>query len=163
MLNIIREENNRRKDGKNLSIIKEQEEFETAEVENEVADGDETDLDDAERKEEEDKFKQTVHPRCKFERFKLYPNAQNVEFSGEILDLGLNWEFSLDTTTGVYITNVNKLQLTNETLEIIKKLVGYYKTWADEWANRISDEYKSQEDTGFEPGDDLPDEDEMTV
>ncbi len=142
-------------------------EFETAPVEDVDEDaGEDRDLDDAELKEEEDKFRQTVHNRVKFNKFKLYPTSQNVEWSGEFTDNRIEWNYSLDDSRGVYITN-ELLQLDDDTLEVIKKLVGYYKAWSDDWATRIAEEYnnkvRDEENTeddaeGFEPGDDLPDE-----
>jgi len=176
ILNLIRE--GKVKEGSKL--IKEQEEtlaptdemmpdeFETAPVEDEVDEdaGEDRDLDDAELKEEEDKFRGQVHNRVKFNKFKLYPRTQNVEWSGEFTDSRMEWNYSLDDSRGVYITN-DLLQLDDDTLEVIKKLVGYYKAWSDDWATRIAEEYNNQvrdeENTeddaeGFEPGDDLPDE-----
>ena len=29
-------------------------------------------------------------------------------------------------------------------MEQIKKLVAYYQTWSDEWANRIAEEYQNE-------------------
>ena len=187
ILNLIRE-------GKNTDeskLIKEQEEtleptdemmpddFETAPVEDEVDEdaGEDRDLDDAELKEEEDKFRQTVHNRVKFNNFKLYPTSQNVEWSGEFTDNRIEWNYSLDDSRGVYITN-ELLQLDDDTLEVIKKLVGYYKAWSDDWATRIAEEYNNKirdnedsEDDGetdkdeyeglFEPGDNLPEIDAL--
>ena len=149
-------------------------EFETAPVEDVDEDaGEDRDLDDAELKEEEDKFRQTVHNRVKFNKFKLYPASQNVEWSGEFTDSRMEWNYSLDDSRGVYITS-DLLQLDDDTLDVIKKLVGYYKAWSDDWATRIAEEYNNKirdeenaEDDGetakdelggFEPGDDLPDE-----
>ena len=153
--------------------------FETAPVEDEVDEdaGEDRDLDDAELKEEEDKFRQTVHNRVKFNNFKLYPTSQNVEWSGEFTDNRIEWNYSLDDSRGVYITN-ELLQLDDDTLEVIKKLVGYYKAWSDDWATRIAEEYNNKirdnedsEDDGetdkdeyeglFEPGDDLPELDAL--
>ena len=147
--------------------------FEIADMpdENEEISGEVRELDTDELKEEEDKFRQTVHNRVEFNKFKLYPKSQNVEFGGKFTDSRIEWFYSLDDSTGVYITT-DMLQLRDETLEVIKKLVGYYKAWSDEWANRIAEEYNtsiSNEDVeeveevegiGFEPGDDLPDEDD---
>jgi len=149
-------------------------EFETAEMDTETDEdsGKDRELDDAELKEEEDKFRQTVHNRVKFNKFKLYPSSQNVEWGGEFTDNRIEWNYSLDDSRGVYITT-ELLQLDDDTLEVIKKLVGYYKAWSDDWATRIAEEYnnemRDQENTeedskpleggieGFEPGDDLPD------
>ena len=182
ILNIIREG----KDTESSKLITEQEEmlaptdemmpddFETAEVEVEdESAGEDRDLDVDELKEEEDKFRQTVHNRVKFNKFKLYPASQNVEWGGEFTDSRMEWNYSLDDSRGVYMTS-ELLQLDDDTLDVIKKLVGYYKAWSDDWATRIAEEYnnkiRDEENTeddgetakdeigGFEPGDDLPDE-----
>ena len=49
----------------------------------------------------------------------------------------------MDDTRGVYIT-ADLLQLSDDILKQIQKLVGYYKTWSDEWANRIAEEYQNE-------------------
>ena len=186
ILNIIREG----KDTEASKLITEQEEmlaptdemmpddFETAEVEVEdESAGEDRDLDMDELKEEEDKFRQTVHNRVKFNKFKLYPASQNVEWGGEFTDSRMEWNYSLDDSRGVYITS-ELLQLDDDTLDVIKKLVGYYKAWSDDWATRIAEEYNNKirdnedsEDDGetdkdeyeglFEPGDDLPEIDAL--
>ncbi len=99
-------------------------------------------LDPAELSEEEKKFRDTVTPRSSFNSFKLYPKAQNVEFSGEFTDSKVEWFFSLDDTRGVYITGTF-IQLNDDVLKQIQKLVAYYETWSNEWANRIAEEYKN--------------------
>ena len=187
ILNIIREG----KDTEASKLITEQEEemlaptdemipddFETAEVEVEdESAGEDRDLDMDELKEEEDKFRQTVHNRVKFNKFKLYPASQNVEWGGEFTDSRMEWNYSLDDSRGVYMTS-ELLQLDDDTLDVIKKLVGYYKAWSDDWATRIAEEYNNKirddenvEDDGetakdeyeglFEPGDDLPEIDAL--
>lgn len=105
---------------------------------------DEKDLDDAELTEEEKKFRQSVSPRVKFNRFKLYPKSQNVEFSGIFTDNNVEWFYSLDDPRGVYIT-ADMMRLSDDDLKKIQKLVAYYQTWADEWATRIGEEYRNEE------------------
>jgi hypothetical protein len=186
ILNIIREG----KDTEASKLITEQEEemlaptdemmpddFETAEVEVEdESAGEDRDLDEGELREEEDKFRQTVHNRVKFNKFKLYPSSQNVEWGGEFTDSRMEWNYSLDDSRGVYMTS-ELLQLDDDTLDVIKKLVGYYKAWSDDWATRIAEEYNNKirdnenaeddgetakdEYEGFEPGDDLPEIDAL--
>ena len=128
ILDLIRESNKKPTLGKTL--IREQEE--------------KGELDPTELKEEEKKFRDTVTPRVKFNRFKLYPEAQNVEFSGEFTDNRVEWFFSLDDTQGVYVTT-DMLQLREDTMKLLQKLIGYYKTWSEEWANRIAEEYENLE------------------
>ena len=132
MLELIRE-NNRKPLSDNKTFLFEQD----------IKVQQEQDLDPTEVAEEEKKFRDTVTPRVKFNKFKLYPKAQNVEFSGEFTDNGIEWYYSLDDSRGVYIS-ADLLQLRDDTLNQIKKLVGYYETWAEEWANRIAEEYQNE-------------------
>tara|TARA_R110002020_G_scaffold167779_1_gene356243 strand:+ start:4812 stop:5348 length:537 start_codon:yes stop_codon:yes gene_type:complete len=104
---------------------------------------DSKELDPAELSEEEGKFRDTVTPKTKFTSFKLYPKAQNVEFSGEFNDSKIEWFYSLDDTRGVYITGTF-IQLNDEVLKQIQGLVAYYETWSNEWATRIAEEYKNE-------------------
>jgi hypothetical protein len=133
ILELIREDKRKTNVSLKKGLIREQEE--------EVVE--EKELDPAEYTEEERKFRDTVTPRVKFNKFKLYPKAQNVEFSGEFTDNGIEWYYSLDDSRGVYVTT-ELLQLRDDTLKQIQKLVGYYETWSDEWANRIAEEYQNE-------------------
>ena len=109
---------------------------------------DEIELDPTELKDEQKKFREQVNPRTEFKKFKLYPKAGNVEFSGIFQDSRIEWYYSLDDTRGVYIS-ADMLQLRDDTLKTIQKLVGYYENWSTEWANRLP-EY-TEEPTKGEP------------
>lgn len=132
MLGLIRE-SNAKKTNNIKKMLREQEERTT----------DNKELNPAELSEEEKKFRDTVTPRTSFNSFKLYPKAQNVEFSGEFTDSKVEWFFSLDDTRGVYITGTF-IQLNEEVLKQIQKLVAYYETWSNEWATRIAEEYDNE-------------------
>ena len=131
MLGLIRESNTKKTDT-TKKMLREQVESAT----------DNKELDPSELAEEEKKFRDTVTPRSSFNSFKLYPKAQNVEFSGEFTDSKVEWFFSLDDTRGVYITGTF-IQLIDDVLKQIQKLVAYYQTWSHEWATRIAEEYKN--------------------
>ena len=88
MLGLIRETKNLNK--KNKSLLREQ-----SEIKDDIDLGEE---DSAALVEEEKKFRDTVTPRVEFNRFKLYPKAQNVEFSGKFTSNNLEWFYSLDDT-----------------------------------------------------------------
>jgi len=133
MLGLIRENLNTNK--KNKTLLREQ-----SEVKDDIDLGEE---DSTSLVEEEKKFRDTVTPRVEFNRFKLYPKAQNVEFSGKFTSNNLEWFYSLDDTNGVYIT-ADLLQLDQSSLEQIQKLVAYYDTWSNEWATKIAEEYKNE-------------------
>jgi hypothetical protein len=144
MLDLIRESKNKNKGtGRSINLqklISEQ----TTKL------SDDKDLEPIELKEEERKFRDIVTPRVKFNRFKLYPKAQNVEFSGKFTDNNVEWFYSLDDSRGVYITS-DLLQLNDTTLKQIQKLVAYYETWSNEWANKIAEEYNNKEEDNLEP------------
>ncbi len=93
-------------------------------------------LDAQEQKEEENKFKEIVSKLVKFEPLKVYP--ENVEWSGHLIREKVDWTFSLDDTTGCYIYTTELIQLRDETLEVLKKLRGYYDVWADDWSSRLT-------------------------
>lgn len=151
MLELIRESDNNRKN----KLIRENKQKSRLLREADESKEDK-DLDPSELSEEEKKFRDTVTPRVKFNRFRLYPKAQNVEFSGKFTDSSIEWFYSLDDTRGVYIT-ADLLQLNDQTLTQIQKLVAYYESWANEWATKIAEEYKNDtrdeenEETGPEP------------
>lgn len=136
MLDIIRESKENKKNAINESVKLKKFLFE-------ADNKDDKDLDPTELTEEEKKFRDTVSPRVKFNRFRLYPKAQNVEFSGKFTDSNIEWFYSLDDTRGVYIT-ADLLQLNDQTLKQIQKLVAYYESWSNEWATKIAEEYKNE-------------------
>jgi hypothetical protein len=89
-----------------------------------------------EQREEESKFKDIVSKLVKFEPIKVH--SENVEWSGHLIREKIDWYFSLDDTIGCYIDTTELIQLRDETLEVLKKLRGYYDVWSDEWSNRLT-------------------------
>lgn len=102
---------------------------------------DEEELTSAELSEQQANFRDTVSPRVDFTGFKVYPKNKNVVFSGKFENMGgLEWEFTLEDTNGLYIT-ANNVPFSDDTIEMIKKLKGFYDNWADEWAQKLATEY----------------------
>ncbi len=102
---------------------------------------DEEELTSAELSEQQTNFRKTVSPRVEFTGFKVYPKNKNVVFSGKFENMGgLEWEFTLEDTHGLYIS-ANNVPFSNDTIETIKKLKGFYDNWADEWAEKLATEY----------------------
>ena len=60
-----------------------------------------------------------------------------VDDSGDTLVI-----MNLEDSQGVYITT-DLLQLREDTMKLLQKLIGYYKTWSDDWAKRIAEEYEN--------------------
>lgn len=89
-----------------------------------------------EQRDEENKFKDIVSKLVKFEPIRVH--AENVEWSGHLIREKIDWHFSLDDTIGCYVATTELIQLRDETLEVLKKLRGYYDVWSDEWSSRLT-------------------------
>jgi hypothetical protein len=122
---------------------------------NEQKVSDQIELEQSDRKEQEKKFREIISPRVSFNKFMLYPKSGNAEWSGKFQDSRIEWFFSLDDTRGVYITT-DLLRLDDSTLTTIKKMVGFYDNWANEWANKIADEYGNMLEKGEEETPETP-------
>lgn len=95
-----------------------------------------------------DNFKQAVHSGAKFSKDEgdvssknnalvYFPETGNVVFSGSIPVLNdLKFQFSLNDLTRSPYVFVDGLTLTEETIETLNKLRGYYLNWCEEWQNR---------------------------
>ena len=104
----------------------------------EVVDGIYT-VDPQEVRAEELKFVDSVSKRVDFNDLKVYVTGNgNVEWSGVILQYGIEWKYSLESSTGVYMSS-NLLQLTDDALSVISKLSAYYDIWASEWSDKLAD------------------------
>lgn len=150
ILGIIRESKNIKKSGFKSSLL------------TEAIQPDRIELDQSEKKDEEKKFREVISPRVKFNKFIIYPKSGNVEWSGEFQDSRIQWFYSLDDTRGVYISG-ELLRLDDSTLETIRKLVGFYENWADEWANKIADEYRNVEVSEETEEEGIPEEPETEM
>lgn len=95
----------------------------------------------ADRKAEEDKFADIVTQRVKFDKFFIYPYANNVTFSG-VFDGGIKWEMSKND--GLYF-DANNVQMDDATQEILDLLKKYYENWVDEWSSKLRTDYKVKE------------------
>lgn len=103
-------------------------------------------LNASEMKEEKDKFRDSVDSRVEFYSFKIYPKSKNAVFSGSFAGLGgMHWQFTLEEKTGIYLS-VDNLQLDDDTFEVLEKLKGYYENWAEEWSEKVVEEYSGSAD-----------------
>lgn len=111
---------------------------------------DEEELDSAELSEEQTNFRKAVSPRVDFTGFKIYPNSKNAVFSGKFQNLGgLEWEFTLEDSNGLYIS-ANNVPFSDDTIDVIKKLKGFYDNWADTWAEKLATEYTASQNDDVE-------------
>ncbi len=68
--------------------------------------------------------------------YEVYPKDKNVIMVG-VLDNGVEFKFS--KKEGAPYINMENMRLDSETVDIIKKLQGYYVNWTQYWAEKISE------------------------
>jgi hypothetical protein len=89
-----------------------------------------------------DEFKQDVTEIVDFNKLNLYPT--NVEWSGKITELDLDFFFSIGETNGVYI-NGTMTKLDDEFSEMSLKLKTYYEKFKTKWSKIVSSRKKTSE------------------
>lgn len=95
-------------------------------------------------REEIGSFKAQITQLVDFTTFNIYPEVDNVIFGGVLKEyVGFEFQFSLDTKDGLYITT-NNVQLSEDLLLILKKLKAYYDKWKEKWAEKIITDYKNR-------------------
>jgi hypothetical protein len=90
--------------------------------------------------EAQEKFRQNVAPDTVFEEFTIYPDENNVIFSGNIPGLG-KFVFEYTQKEGYAFETEGQVTMSNINFEIIKKMVGYFTNWKEEMATKLL-EYK---------------------
>lgn len=114
--------------------------------EDEEASEDVIELNPDEMKQEKDKFRDSVDSRVEFHSFKIYPKSKNAVFAGSFEGLGgMHWQFTLEEKNGIYIS-VDNLQLDDDSYETLERLKGYYENWAEEWSEKVVEEYSGSSD-----------------
>jgi hypothetical protein len=68
--------------------------------------------------------------------YEVYPKEKNVVMVG-VLDNGVEFKFS--KKEGAPYINMENMRLDAETVDVIKKLQGYYVNWTQYWAEKISE------------------------
>jgi len=97
---------------------------------------DEKDITPEEELKEQNEFANNVTKSVKFIKFKLTTN--NALWGGLLFpgDKDIEFYYSLDSEDGCYIT-VEMLELSEDTVDVIQKLQGYYKHWYQKWAGEV--------------------------
>jgi hypothetical protein len=89
-----------------------------------------------------DEFKQGVTEMADFNKLNLYPT--NVEWSGKITELDIEFFFSIAETNGVYI-NGTMIKLDEEFTEMSTKLKSYYEKFKAKWSKIVSTRKETSE------------------
>jgi len=89
-----------------------------------------------------DEFVTEVAEIVDFNKLNVYEN--NVEWSGKITELDLEFFFSIGESKGVYI-NGTMIKLDDDFLEFINKLQTYYEKFKSKWSKVIASKKKTSE------------------
>lgn len=87
-----------------------------------------------------DEFVNEVSELVDFNTLNLYQN--NVEWSGKIQDLDIEFFFSIGETNGVYI-NGDMININDEFVNFITKLRTYYEKFKTKWSKVIANRKKT--------------------
>lgn len=88
-----------------------------------------------------DEFVNEVSDLSDFGVLNLYPNE--VQWSGKVIDLDIEFFYSIGENNGVYI-NGDMIKLDEKLTELITKLTTFYDKFKAKWAKVISQRKKTQ-------------------
>lgn len=82
-----------------------------------------------------DEFRTAVAELVKFDKLNVY--SENVEWSGKILELNLEFFFTINEPHGIYV-NGQMVKLDEEYLAMINKLQTYYEKFKTKWSKIVA-------------------------
>jgi hypothetical protein len=82
-----------------------------------------------------DEFQSSVAELVEFEKMNVYD--ENVEWSGKISEINLEFFFTINEPHGIYI-NTKMVKIDQESLEIINKLQAYYDKFKTKWSKIVA-------------------------
>lgn len=82
-----------------------------------------------------EEFRNDVAEIVEFGDLNVFPD--NVEWSGKILEINLEFFFKVNEPNGIYI-NGNMIKIDQDYLEIIAKLQGYYEKFKNKWSKIVA-------------------------
>ena len=85
-------------------------------------------------------FVDTVSDLSEFEPLNIYNN--DVQWGGKIIDLDIEFFFSIGENNGIYI-NSTMTKIDENYLEVLEKLKVYYEKFKSKWANVLSSRRKT--------------------
>jgi hypothetical protein len=88
-----------------------------------------------------DEFVSEVSDMSEFNKLNLYTN--NVEWSGKIIDMDVDFYMSIGEKNGVYI-NSKMIKVDDELIEVLNKLRAYYEKFKSKWALIIASRKKTK-------------------
>lgn len=91
--------------------------------------------------EDQAKFRQNIATDAKFTEFNILPDAGNIIFKGSIPGV-CEWKFEFVNRNGVEITMQQPVTMTDDILEMFKKMNGEFENWRKDWGTKLT-EYQS--------------------
>jgi hypothetical protein len=82
-----------------------------------------------------DEFRTEVAELAEFDKLKVYHD--NVEWSGKILELDLEFFYTIKEPNGIYI-NSEMMKLDEKYLEMIPKIQSFYEKFKNKWSKIVS-------------------------
>jgi hypothetical protein len=82
-----------------------------------------------------DEFRSGVAELAEFDKLKVYHD--NVEWSGKILELDLEFFYTIKEPNGIYI-NGDMMKLDEKYLEMIPKIQSFYEKFKNKWSKIVS-------------------------
>ena len=87
-----------------------------------------------------DEFRTNVAELVEFDKMNVFP--ENVEWSGKILELNLEFFYTINEPHGIYL-NGNMVKLDQEYLEMVGKLQSNYEKFKSKWGKIVSSRQKT--------------------
>ncbi len=89
-----------------------------------------------------DEFVEEVSDLANFGRLNIYSN--NVEWSGKIVDLDIEFFYTIGESNGIYMTG-EMIKVDENFLDTINKLQNYYQKFKSKWAKILASRKKTKE------------------
>jgi len=82
-----------------------------------------------------DEFRAEVAELVEFEKMNVY--EENVEWSGKILELDLNFLYTINEPNGIYL-ETNMVKVNEDYLKVVNKLQTYYEKFKTKWSKIVA-------------------------
>lgn len=90
-----------------------------------------------------DEFREEVAELVDFERLNVFHD--NVEWSGKILEINLEFFFTINEPNGIYV-NAEMVKIDQEFLEMVGKLQKFYEKFKNKWSKIVASRQEDVEE-----------------
>jgi hypothetical protein len=82
-----------------------------------------------------DEFRTDVAELAKFDKMNVF--SENVEWSGKVLELDIDFFFTINEPHGIYVKG-EMVKVNEEYLEVLGKLQAYYEKFKNKWSKIVA-------------------------